>query len=101
MTCSTGIKIRKATANTIYASLDLHERVVHAVLKDKDGNILKESRMEKDSDNILQFLSGIDATIVIESGYNHQYIYDLLKHEGYDVRVVHPFMFKAIAYAKS
>ena len=36
----------------------------------------------------------------MESGYNHQYLYDLLKSEGYDVKVAHPFMVKAIAYAK-
>jgi transposase len=36
----------------------------------------------------------------MESGYNHEHIYDLLKDEGYDVRVAHPLMVKAIAYAK-
>jgi transposase len=37
----------------------------------------------------------------MESGYNHhQHIYDILKEEGYDVKVAHPLMVKAIAYAK-
>ncbi len=36
----------------------------------------------------------------MESGYNHQYLYDLLKSKGYNVKVAHPFMVKAIAYAK-
>ena len=36
----------------------------------------------------------------MESGYNYQYLYDLLKSEGYNVKVAHPFMVKAIAYAK-
>ena len=36
----------------------------------------------------------------MESGYNYQYLYDLLKSEGYKVKVAHPLMVKAIEYAK-
>jgi transposase len=36
----------------------------------------------------------------MESGYNYQYLYDLLKSKGYNVKVAHPLMVKAIAYAK-
>jgi transposase len=36
----------------------------------------------------------------MESGYNHQHIRDVLKGKGYDVKVAHPLMVKAIAYAK-
>ena len=36
----------------------------------------------------------------MESGYNHQHIRDVLKEKGYDVKVAHPLMVKAIAYAK-
>ena len=28
----------------------------------------------------------------MESGYNYQYLYDLLKSEGYNVKVAHPLM---------
>ena len=38
--------------------------------------------------------------VIMESGYNYQYLYDLLKSEGYNVKVAHPLMVKAIAYAK-
>jgi len=41
------------------------------------------------------------ATVVIETGCNYQYLYDLLKSKGYNVKVAHPLMVKAIAYAKS
>ena len=43
---------------------------------------------------------GHKPSVVMESGYNHQHIYDLLKEKGYDVKVAHPLMVKAIAYAK-
>ena len=39
----------------------------------------------------------------MEAGYNHQFLYDLLKENQYyyyDVRAAHPLMVKAIAYAK-
>lgn len=84
----------------MYAALDLHERSVRCVLKDDQGKIVRESKMGKDADSILAFLDGTRARVVMESGYNHQRIYDLLKEKGYDVTVAHPLMVKAIAYAK-
>jgi len=83
-----------------YAALDLHERTVQCVLKDQDGRIVKESKTVKDEGRILAFLDGTDASVVMESGRNHQHIYDVLKERGYDVTVAHPLMVKAIAYAK-
>jgi len=84
----------------MFAALDLHERSVQCVLKDDVGRIIKESKLAKDPDQILQFLADTDASVVMESGYNHQYIHDLLKEKGYHVTVAHPLMVKAIAHAK-
>jgi transposase len=49
---------------------------------------------------VLKFLNGTNANVVMESGYNYQYLYDLLQRKGYNVKVAHPLMVKAIAYAK-
>ena len=84
----------------MYAALDLHEKSVQCVLKGEDGRALKESKMDKDERSILEFLDGTNAKVVMESGRNHQHIYDLLRERGYDVTVAHPLMVKAIAYAK-
>jgi transposase len=84
----------------MYAALDMHERSVQCVLKDNTGKIVRESKMGKNEDRIHEFLDGTHASVVMESGYNHQHIYDLLKENGYDVSVAHPPMVKAIAYAK-
>ena len=100
MGCSRRIKRRKATTKFMYAALDLHERSIQCVLKDDTGKVVRESKMGKDEDRILEFLDGTHASVVMESGYNHQRIYDLLKENGYDVKVAHPLMVKAIAYAK-
>ncbi len=84
----------------MYAALDLHEKSIQCVLKDDEGRIVKESKMGKDEDRILGFLDGTRARVVMESGHNHQHIYDVLKEKGYDVTVAHPLMVKAIAYAR-
>jgi len=84
----------------MYAALDLHERTIQCILKDNNGKVIRESKIGKDEDRILEFLDGTQASVVMESGYNHQHIYDLLKERGYDVTVAHPLMVKAIAYAR-
>jgi len=84
----------------MYAALDLHERTIQCVLKDNNGKVIRESKVGKDENRILEFLGGTQASVVMESGYNHQHIYDLLKERGYDVTVAHPLMVKAIAYAR-
>ena len=84
----------------MYAALDLHEKSIQCVVKDADGRIVRESKVAKDEEKILEFLDGTHANVVMESGYNHQHIRDVLREKGYDVKVAHPLMVKAIAYAK-
>ena len=81
----------------MFAALDLHEKSIQCVLKDDTGKVARGSKMRKDEDRILGFLDGTRAKVVMESGYNRQRIYDLLKERGYDVKVAHPLMAKAIA----
>ena len=83
----------------MYAALDLGQKTVR-VLKRQDGKIVNELKIKKQADSVLKFLKGTNANVVMESGYNYQYLNDLLKSEGYNVKVAHPFMVKAIAYAK-
>lgn len=84
----------------MYAALDLHEKSIQCVVKDADGRVVRECKVGKDEGEVLRFLDGTHASVVMESGYNHQYIRDLLMEKGYDVKVAHPLMVKAIAYAK-
>ena len=69
-------------------------------MKDQDGKIVKELKIKKQADNVLKFLNGTNANVVMESGYNYQFLYDLLKSEDADKKMAHPLMVKAIAYAK-
>ena len=58
----------------MYAALDLHEKSIQCVLKDDAGKIVRESKFPKDEEEILEFLDGTHAHVVMESGYNHQHI---------------------------
>ena len=83
MTCSRKIKLGKATTITdMYAALDLGQKSVRAVLKRQDGKIVNELKIKKRADSVLKFRKGTD-------------LYDLLKSEGYNVKVAHPLMVKA------
>ena len=80
--------------------MDFGERSVQIVLKDDPGRVMKEAKVGKDEERMLDFLDGTQAKIVMESGYNHQHIYDVLKERGCDVTAAHPFMVKAITYVR-
>ena len=47
----------------MFAALDLHERSIQCVLKDDVGRIVKESKLAKDPDQILQFLADTEAPV--------------------------------------
>ncbi|MGC2574291.1 MAG: hypothetical protein WA364_22475 [Candidatus Nitrosopolaris sp.] len=70
--------------------MDLGQRTIRA-----DGKIVNELKIKKQADTVLRFLKGTDTNAVMESGYNYQYLYDLLKSKGYNVKVAHPLMVKA------
>ena len=75
MTCSTRIRLRKATTITdMYAALDLGQKTIRVVLKRQDDTVIKELKIKKQASNVLKFLNGTNANVVMESGYNYQYL---------------------------
>src|SRR5262249_22827860 len=64
-TCSTTIRLRKANAMIdMYATLDLGQRTVRAVLKRQDGKIVNELKIKKQADTVLRFLTGTSAMLM-------------------------------------
>jgi len=59
----------------MYAVLDVGQKTVRAVLKRQDGKIVKELKIKKQADSILKFLKGRNTNVVMESGYDYQYLY--------------------------
>ena len=73
MTCSTRIRLRKATTITdMYAALDLGQKTIRVVLKRQDDTVIKGLKIKKQASNVLKFLNGTNANVVMESGYNYQ-----------------------------
>jgi hypothetical protein len=55
VTCSTKIRIRKATTITgMYAALDLGQRTIRAVLKSQDGKIVNELKIKRQGESVLE-----------------------------------------------
>ena len=75
----------------MYAALDLGQKNIQAVLKNKDGKIIKENKIQRNTTQILEFLENSkkdgNIDIVMKSGYNYQYLYCILHDEGYDIKV--------------
>ena len=59
MTCSTKLRLRKATTITgMYAALDLGQRTIRAVLKRQDGKIVNELKIKKQADTVPEISKG-------------------------------------------
>jgi len=85
----------------MYVGLDVHKRVCHGTVMDKEGHVVKRERFSNDPVSLRSFMKDIgEAKVVMESGYCWQPIYDRLEEAGYDVRLAHPLKVKAIAEAK-
>ena len=82
----------------MYAAIDLSQKSIQIAIKDKQGKLIKESKMAKNKDLLLEYLKDTNGQVVMESRYNHQFPYDLLKKNKY--KIAQPFMVKAIVYAK-
>jgi len=50
----------------MYAALDLGQKTIRAALKGQDGKIVKELKIKKQADNVLKFLNGTNANVVME-----------------------------------
>jgi hypothetical protein len=81
VTCSTKIRLRKTTTGDTYAALELGQRTIRAVLKRQDGKVVNELKIKKRADSVLKFLNGTNASVVMESAYNYQYLYDGLNNK--------------------
>ena len=70
MICSTKIRLRKATLITdMYAAFDLGKKTIRVVLKRHHDKVIRELKIKKQASNVLKFLNGKSANIVMVSGY--------------------------------
>jgi transposase len=86
-----------------YVGLDIHKKFTYGVIKDKEGNILGESKFDNGEEQFNEFLSNYDSKetkIVMESTGVWEWIYEYLDGQGYKVILANPVRTKAIASAK-
>jgi transposase len=69
---------------------------------DERGEVIKAERVGNTRREVRVFLSDLDAKIegVIEAGYSHYTMMDLMESEGVSMKIAHPEQVKAIAKAK-
>jgi transposase len=93
---------RKGDSNSmLYVGLDLHKRYSEFAVMDVGGNLLKQGRIENNSDEMNAFSQGLPASssIAIESSSTWYWAHRLLS-ERHNVVLSNPVKNKAIASAK-
>lgn len=86
-----------------YIAIDLHRRRSHVVVLDKEGNQVLSRRLQNSKDNFMKLLGPFDPTqclICVEATYGWEWLAELLEDEGYELKLAHPLMTKAIASAR-
>jgi len=85
----------------LYAGLDVHKNFCQAIVMTKDGDIVKESRIKSEDEEIKEFFSEFsDLSVAFEATGFYESIYDLLSDLGFRVYLSHPLKTRLIADSK-
>jgi transposase len=85
-----------------YMGIDHHKQYSHITVLDERGEVIKADRVGNTLKEVEVFLRDLDDKIegVIEAGYSHYTMMDLMESEGVRMKIAHPEQIKAIAKAK-
>jgi transposase len=85
-----------------YMGIDHHKQYSHITVLDETGEVIKAERVGNTRKEVKVFLHDLDGKIegVIEAGYSHYTMMDLMESEGVSMKIAHPEQVKAIAKAK-
>jgi transposase len=86
-----------------YIGMDIHKRLIVAVAKDKEGELLAKGDFENSKKGFEKFLQEFipqETKIVIESTSVWEYVYTILEEGGYEVILANPVKTRAIAEAR-
>jgi len=85
----------------LYAGLDIHKNFCQAIIMTKDGEIVKEERIESEKKNLVEFFDGFEnINVAFEASTNYEYFYDLLDSLNYNVCLSHPLKTRLIAESR-
>jgi transposase len=82
--------------------IDHHKQYSHITVLDEKGEVIKTEKVWNSGREVREFLSGLDDEIsgVVEAGYSHYTMMDLMESVGVKMKIAHPEQVKAIAKAK-
>lgn len=85
-----------------YMGIDHHKQYSHITVMNEKGKVIKAEKVRNVGREVKEFLSGLDDEIsgVVEAGYSHYTMMDLMESEGVRMKIAHPEQVKAIAKAK-
>ena len=85
-----------------YMGIDHHKQYSHITVLDERGEVIKAERVGNTRKEVEVFLRDLDGKIegVIEAGYSHYTMMDLMESEGVSMKIAHPEQVKAIAKAR-
>jgi transposase len=85
-----------------YMGIDHHKQYSHITVLDESGEVIKADRVGNTRKEVEVFLGDLDGKIegVIEAGYSHYTMMDLMEFEGVSMKIAHPEQVKAIAKAR-
>jgi hypothetical protein len=84
-----------------YIGMDLHKNTSTFAIKDKDGNVIDNSKVPTESSAIKGYLKQFPrARLAVEPVSQWYYYADLIQNLGIDARITNPAKVKAIASAR-
>jgi transposase len=86
-----------------YVGLDIHKPFTYGVIKDAEGNVVKEEKFDNTETDFGDFFEGIgpkECKIVMESTCVWEHIHGILESKGYSAKLANPVKTRAIAEAR-
>lgn len=75
----------------MYVELDVHKKMCYGTVMDEGGRVVRQGKFGNDFESLYGFMDRLEgASVVMESGYCWQPIYDALEEAGHNVKLAHP-----------
>ena len=86
----------------LYAGMDIHKESTHAVVKTKQGKVIKEDEIKTKEQKIKQFFEDIEEEfeVAMEATGNYEFFYETLEDLAEEVHLANPYKTRLIAEEK-
>ena len=86
----------------LYAGMDIHKESTHAVVKTKQGKVIKEDEIKTKEKKIKQFFEDVEKKfeVAMEATGNYEFFYETLEDLAEEVHLANPYKTRLIAEEK-